>query len=72
MGRAHPHRAHILDLVTPTPGRVLFGRAATISYVPVRTDVQDEKRHNFARLFYESVGDDAAGRAGMPRVSPTG
>jgi len=23
MGRLHRHRCHILDLVTPTPGRVL-------------------------------------------------
>ena len=34
MGRLHRHRCHILDLVTPTPGRVLFGPAVTISYFP--------------------------------------
>jgi regulator of RNase E activity RraA len=33
-----PHRAHILDLVTPTPGEVLFGRAATLRFFPNRTD----------------------------------
>ena len=32
MGRLHRHRCHILDLVSPTPGRTLFGPAATISY----------------------------------------
>lgn len=32
------HRAHILDLVTPTPGEVLFGRVATIRYFPNRRD----------------------------------
>jgi hypothetical protein len=33
MGRLHRYRCHILDLVTPTPGRVLFGSAVTISRV---------------------------------------
>src|SRR5215216_514565 len=27
MGRMHRHRCHILDLVSPTPGRTLFGQA---------------------------------------------
>jgi regulator of RNase E activity RraA len=78
MGRAHPHRAHILDLVTPTPGRVLFGRAATISYVPVRSDLRDDKRHSFARRFYEAVGDEPSGKVlvlasnGHPDVSVGG
>lgn len=31
MGRLHRHRCHLLDLVSPTPGRVLFGPAVTIS-----------------------------------------
>jgi hypothetical protein len=31
MGRLHRHRCHLLDLVTPTPGRTLFGPAVTIS-----------------------------------------
>ena len=30
MGRLHRHRCHILDLVSPTPGRILFGPAVTI------------------------------------------
>jgi ketosteroid isomerase-like protein len=34
MGRLHRHRCHILDLVSPTPGRILFGPAVTISYFP--------------------------------------
>jgi 4-hydroxy-4-methyl-2-oxoglutarate aldolase len=34
MGRMHRHRCHILDLVSPTPGRILFGPAVTISYFP--------------------------------------
>ena len=63
MGRALNHRAHILDLATPTPGRVLFGPAVTMSFVPMRQDLMDAERHNFARLFYEAVRDDPVGKA---------
>ena len=34
MGRMRRQRCHILDLVSPTPERILFGPAATISYFP--------------------------------------
>ena len=62
MRRRYNHRAHILGLVTPTPGRILFGPVVTISYVPVRQDLMDEAKHNFARLFYEAVGAEPAGK----------
>jgi regulator of RNase E activity RraA len=58
MARLSPHRAHILDLVSPTPGRVLFGRAATIRYVPYRQDLSDALRPGFARSFYEAATGD--------------
>ena len=32
VGRLYDHRAHILDLVSPTPGPVLFGPAVTIDH----------------------------------------
>ena len=38
LAKRHDHRAHILDLVTPTPGEVLFGQAATIRFFPNRRD----------------------------------
>lgn len=38
LAKRHDHRAHILDLITPTPGEVLFGQAATIRYFPNRRD----------------------------------
>ncbi len=75
LGRMFPHRAHLLNLVTPTPGRKLFGPAVTLSFFPIRNDLFDEARHNFARLFYEAVGDDARGKTlvlasnGHPQVS---
>ena len=62
MGRAHDHRAHLLDLVSPTPGKVLFGPAVTLAYFPYRHDLQDSERHNFARLYYEAVGNAPAGK----------
>jgi 4-hydroxy-4-methyl-2-oxoglutarate aldolase len=62
MGRLHRHRCHILDLVTPTPGRVLFGPAVTISYFPTCSAALDPERYNLANLFDEAVGDDPEGK----------
>ena len=62
MGRMHRHRCHILDLVSPTPGRILFGPAVTISYFPSCAASLDPERYNLANLFYEAVGDDPAGK----------
>lgn len=62
MGRLHRHRCHILDLVSPTPGRVLFGPAVTISYFPTCSAGLDPERYNLANLFYEAVGDDPQGK----------
>jgi 4-hydroxy-4-methyl-2-oxoglutarate aldolase len=62
MGRLHRHRCHILDLVSPTPGRVLFGPAVTISYFPSCSAALDPERYNLQNLFYEAVGDEAAGK----------
>jgi 4-hydroxy-4-methyl-2-oxoglutarate aldolase len=62
MGRLHRHRCHILDLVSPTPGRILFGPAVTISYFPSCSAALDPDRYNLANLFYEAVGEDPAGK----------
>jgi regulator of RNase E activity RraA len=62
MGRMHRHRCHILDLVSPTPERILFGPAVTISYFPSCSAALDPEHHNFANLFYEAVGDDPVGK----------
>jgi 4-hydroxy-4-methyl-2-oxoglutarate aldolase len=62
MGRFHRHRCHVLDHVTPTPGRVLFGAAVTISYFPSCSASLDPERYNLANLFYEAVDDDPAGK----------
>ncbi len=65
MTERYPHPAHILDLVSPTPGRVLFGRAVTVRYMPTRKDVQHPVRNNFASLFYQAI---AAGGIGSVLV----
>jgi regulator of RNase E activity RraA len=63
MGRRYSHRAHILNLVTPTPERRLFGEAVTMQYLPVRADVQNPEQYNFARYFYLAVEEvPAAGK----------
>ena len=61
MGSICPHRAHVLDLVSPTPGRKLFGCAVTIRYVPCRADISDDLRRSFASCFYEAIGSGAEG-----------
>lgn len=75
LGRLTPHRAHILDLVSPTPGRLLFGPAITIQFVPFRQDLYDAHVHNFARFFYQAIGPGAGqsvlvlGNSGPPDLS---
>jgi regulator of RNase E activity RraA len=54
MGRRFKQRAYILNLVTPTPGKKLFGPAFTISFLPYREDLYDPK-HNFGSLFYSAI-----------------
>lgn len=62
MGRIHRHRCHILDLVTPTPGRRMARAAVTISYFPTCNEGLPSGTYNFADLFYEAVGDDGEGK----------
>jgi 4-hydroxy-4-methyl-2-oxoglutarate aldolase len=78
MGRLHRHRCHLLDLVSPTPGRVLFGPAVTISYFPSCSAALDPDRYNLENLFYEAVADEPEGKVivlasnGHPDVSMGG
>jgi regulator of RNase E activity RraA len=62
MGRLHRHRCHLLDLVSPTPGRRLFGPCVTISYFPTCETVLDPRRYNFGRLLTEAAGDEPEGK----------
>src|SRR3954454_19342422 len=68
MGRLHRHRCHNLDLVSPTPGRVLFGPAVTISYFPSCSASLDPERYNLANLSSEAVGNDP--EVGVERRDP--
>jgi regulator of RNase E activity RraA len=56
MGARHSHPFYIRELVTPSPGRVLFGPACTISFLPARDDRDEAVANDFARLFYLAVG----------------
>lgn len=77
MGRRHTHRCHVLPLISPDPTRVLFGPAATISFLPYRDDEAAGAR-GFAALFYEAVGTEPEGKVlvlssgGYPDVSHGG
>jgi regulator of RNase E activity RraA len=41
---------------------VLFGQAVTISFFPTCDLALDPATHNFARMFYQAIGDDGAGK----------
>jgi len=60
--RLHGHRCHLLDLTSPTPERVLFGPAATISYVPSCESLLPSEKFSLATLFYEAVGSNPDGK----------
>lgn len=62
MRRRHQHRCHLLDLVSPTPGRRLFGPAVTISYFPACRVALPPERYNFKRLFYDAIEGGGDGR----------
>lgn len=62
MRRRHQHRCHLLDLVSPTPGRRLFGPAVTISYFPACRAALPPDRYNFKRLFYDAIEGGGDGR----------
>lgn len=60
MMMAFPHRAHIIDLDSPDPDRVLFGAALTIGYMPVRKDLMDPEKHSLGPAFYRAIGEEKA------------
>ncbi|MFI5610372.1 RraA family protein [Amycolatopsis sp. NPDC051903] len=78
LGHFYDHRVHILDLVSPTPTRPLFGPAATIEFLPYRQDREEVNAAGFASWFYRAVGDEPAGKVlvmssgGHPGVSHGG
>ncbi|MER9432526.1 RraA family protein [Mesorhizobium sp. M0408] len=62
LGRVLNHQANALDLVSPTPGRVLFGVAVTIRFIPYRDDLFQEEANSFARCFYAAIGNEPQGK----------
>lgn len=62
LGRVLHHQATVLDLVSPTPGRVLFGVAVTIRFLPYREDLFQVDANSFARCFYAAIGDEPQGK----------
>ncbi|MFJ3288664.1 RraA family protein [Streptomyces sp. NPDC086669] len=59
--RLHRHRAHILPLTSPNPGRPLFGPVATIAFMPWRDDLE-ESSGTFADFFYPALGNSPRGK----------
>lgn len=57
MMMTHAHRAHIIDLVSPDPSRVLIGTAVTVGFLPVRKDFMDSDKHSLVPAIYRAVKD---------------
>jgi len=57
MMRRHGHHAHIVDLVSPAPERLLLGRALTMQFLPLRADLLEPARHDFGAMLDEAVAD---------------
>ncbi|MGI9539017.1 MAG: RraA family protein [Miltoncostaeaceae bacterium] len=55
------HPSYVLDLVSPTPGRVLFGPAITVAFMPARADLRHPVDHDFAANFYAALQDGGEG-----------
>ena len=55
MMRRHDHLAHVADLVSPAPERWLLGRALTMQFLPLRSDLIEPERHDFGALLDEAV-----------------
>ncbi len=51
----HAHRAHVIELVSPDPNRVLIGPAVTIGFLPVRKDFMDPDQHSLVPAIYRSI-----------------
>ncbi len=62
MAQRFSHRWHVLDLVSPTPGAIVHGRAATVRLLPRRDDVRDPSIHDFSPTAQAAAKDDAQGR----------
>ena len=69
MMMTHPHRAHIFDLASPDPSRVLIGPAVTIGYLPVRKDFMDHDKHSLVPAIYRAVKDREASGAVLVMAS---
>ena len=69
MMMTHPHRAHIIDLVSPDPGRTLIGPAVTIGFMPVRKDLMDPEKHSLVPAIYRAVQKHEAAGAVLVMAS---
>jgi 4-hydroxy-4-methyl-2-oxoglutarate aldolase len=76
LGRVLNHQANVPDLVSPTPGRVLFDVAVTIRFLSHQEDLLREEVNSFARCFYTAIGTKPQGKvivcdsAGYGNTSP--
>jgi len=58
MGIEYQHRAHVIHLDSPDPTRILFGKAVTIGFLPVRKDFMDAQKHSLGPAFYRAIAEE--------------
>ena len=69
MMMAHEHRAHIIELDSPDPSRLLIGPARTISFLPVRKDLMDAEKHSLGPAIYRAIAEHGADGAVLVMAS---
>lgn len=57
MMMTYAHRAHIIELESPDPNRVLIGPAVTIGFLPVRKDLMDPEKNSLVPAIYRAVAE---------------
>ncbi len=62
MMRRRPHRAHVIDLVSPAPERWVLAPAVTMQFMPRRADLLDGAVHEFDPMLREAVGAEPSGK----------
>lgn len=61
VGRRVDHRSHLPDLVAPAGQGAILGEAATIRFLPARSDLEDQEL-TWSQAFHETIGDDPDGK----------
>ena len=57
MTKRFAHRSHLIGLIGPASNKAIIGPAMTISFMPVRSDLMDPRKHSLGPAIYRAIGD---------------